>query len=202
MFHVKHEGWAPVLLETLKPPQIDLLDAFSDLLLSRAIPRGYISPGDQDKIWERHVLDGLRGLEAVRESNGRIADLGSGAGVPAIPLAIALPEREFLLVEPRKGRVAFLESAVDDLRLSNVRVFHGKAEGAPDGFGVCLARALAPAADSWALAAPLLEPDGTLVYWAGSSFEEADLAGLGGSVRVSIRSDLADLGPLVIMGRQ
>lgn len=202
MFHVKHELWARDLGASLEPPQKALLEAFSDLLLRRAVPRGYVAAGDRDRLWERHVLDGLRGAEAVKAGEGMVADLGSGAGIPGIPLAIAAPGRKFVLIEPRAGRVAFLESVVDDLRLPNVVVFHGKAGAATDRFGVCVARAFASAPGTWEVAEALLEDQGSLVYWAGSSFREQDLAGLARSVRVSIRSDLAELGPLVIMTRQ
>jgi 16S rRNA (guanine527-N7)-methyltransferase len=204
MFHVKHEAWvrdADRVGAVLSEEQCKALGAYRSLLSSVAIPRGMIAPGDEGRLWERHILDGLRGVPDIAGA-AKVADLGSGAGVPGIPLAIAAPSSSFVLVEPRRGRVAFLEAVVDDLRLPNVRVFLGRAEDVDGSFDVCVARALAPLDRAWALAEPLLGGTGKLIYWAGESAEreEVDLQGV--SWRVSTRSGLADGGPLVIMARQ
>ena len=109
---------------------------------------------------------------------------------------------EVTLSEVRRGRVAFLEAVVDQLKLANVRVRLGRAEALSRRFDVCVARAFSSPAGTWQGAEPLLEPGGRLIYWAGARFEPSDLASLGVSWRVSTRSDLAHPGPLVIMGRQ
>jgi len=131
-----------------------------------------------------------------------VADIGSGAGIPGIPLAITLPASQFSLIEPRRARVAFLEAVVDDLRLSNVAVLPARAEDLGGRFQVCVARAFSSAPVSWKAAERLLAPGGILVYWGGESFDPAVLAEEGVPWRLSPHSDLARTGPLVIMGPQ
>ena len=203
MFHVKHEAWARdarAVGVTLTPDQLEQLAAYVGLLSRIAIPRGMIAASDADRLWERHLADGLRAAPEI-PVGASILDLGSGAGIPGIPLAIALGN-EVTLSEVRRGRVAFLEAAVDDLKLANVQVRLGRAEALGRRFDVCVARAFSSPAVTWQVAEPLLEPGGRLIYWAGARFDPSDLASVGVSWRVSTRSDLAHPGPLVIMGRQ
>ena len=203
MFHVKHEAWtrdAQALGVQLGPPELEELIAYEGHLQEVAVPRGLIGRSDRGRLWERHILDGLRAAPEIAPGDS-VLDLGSGAGIPGIPLAIALPNR-VTLVEARSGRAAFLEAVVDRIGLTNVDVIHGRAEGLGRRFHVCVARALAPATETWSVAEPLLEPDGSLIYWAGSGFEIGGLEPLGVSWRLSTHPGLADSGPLVIMGRQ
>lgn len=204
MFHVKHQAWA-IELEDLgveiSPSGLDTLAAYEEAVRERAIPRGFVGEGDVGRLWERHIRDSLRAVPYLH-SDSWVADLGSGAGLPGIPLSIAMPSCSFTLVELRRGRVAFLESVVDDLGLTNVQVFLGKADRVEGRFEVCLARAFADPAGSWTAADPLLQEGGRLIYWAGAGFEESGLGELGISWRVSTPSGLAESGPLVIMGRQ
>lgn len=202
---MKHPAWvedAGRLGIELSDPQWEALDRYRDLLVAGAIPRGMIAAADADRLWARHIRDGLRGNPWIAPAT-QVADLGSGAGIPGLPLAIARPQASFVLMETRRARAAFLEAAVDDLGLRNVEVFLGRIESwASRRFDVAVARALAPPRGSWASASTILAPQGRLVYWAGAGFDEADLEGIGVSVRVSTRSGLADDGPLVIMARQ
>src|SRR3954467_5813303 len=114
----------------------------------------------------RRVLldDSLRGLELVRREAGPVVDVGSGGGAPGIPLALALPEREFVLLEAQERKCAFLR----DHAPANVRVIWGRAEAqAVDWAGCVLAKALAPppVAAEWCL--PLVRPRGAAVLWVG-----------------------------------
>ncbi len=204
MFHVKHEAWARdarVVGVTLTPDQLEQLAAYVGLLSRIAIPRGMIAASDADRLWERHVLDGLRGVPEL-PSAATVADIGSGAGIPGLPLAIALPTARFTLLEPRRGRISFLEATVDELQLSNVIVPGARAEDVSDHFQACVARAFSSPISTWEAAEPLLAPGGVLVYWAGERFERALLDDLGVPSRLSTHSDLARSGPLVIMGPQ
>jgi 16S rRNA (guanine527-N7)-methyltransferase len=204
MFHVKHEAWARdarAVGVTLTPDQLEQLAAYVGLLSRIAIPRGMIAASDADRLWERHVLDGLRGVPEL-PSAATVADIGSGAGIPGLPLAIALPTARFTLLEPRRGRISFLEATVDELQLSNVIVPGARAEDVSDHFQACVARAFSSPISTWEAAEPLLAPGGVLVYWAGERFERALLDDLGVPSRLSAHSDLARSGPLVIMGPQ
>jgi len=203
MFHVKHEAWTPdpsALGLTLTPSQVQQLQAYEEELLEVAVPRGLIARSDRDRLWGRHIADGLRAAPEI-DAGDSVLDLGSGAGIPGLPLGIVL-DNPITLAEARRGRVAFLESVVDRLGLTNVSVRLGKAEELERRFDVCVARAFSSAAGTWRVAEPLLEPGGTLIYWAGAGFGSTEIDELGVVWRVSTRSDLADPGPLVIMGRQ
>ena len=203
MFHVKHEAWTRDAAElglSLTPSQVELLAGYEEQLRAIAVPRGFIARSDRERLWQRHLADALRAVPEIPPA-ASVLDIGSGAGIPGIPLAIALAN-EVTLAEARRGRVAFLEAVVDALDLGNVSVRLGKAEALGRRFEVCVARAFSSPAGTWRVAEPLLEPGGLLIYWAGARFEPSDLGSLGVSWRVSTRSDLARPGALVIMGRQ
>jgi 16S rRNA (guanine527-N7)-methyltransferase len=114
--------------------------------------------------------DSLRGVEVVRGLEGLIVDVGSGGGVPGIPLAASLPDREVTLLEAEERKAAFLRGW--EPRLPNLRVVHGRAEEQKtDVFGVAVAKALAPppVALEWCL--PLVRPGGAAVLWVGPSVD-------------------------------
>jgi 16S rRNA (guanine527-N7)-methyltransferase len=126
---------------------------------------------DPLKAIDDHIADSLVGLEVepVRAARN-LADIGSGAGLPGLPLAIALPETSVLLVESASRRSAFLERAVAASNTKNAAVVHTRAETWPAGlaaFAVVTARALAPLPVVVEYAAPLLAVGGTLVAWRG-----------------------------------
>lgn len=126
---------------------------------------------DPRKAIDDHLADSLVGLELDQVRTARhLADLGSGAGLPGLPLAIALPEASIALVESAARRSAFLERAVAATQAANARVVNTRVETWPDGLGafdVITARALAPLPVVVEYAAPLLALGGTLVAWRG-----------------------------------
>jgi 16S rRNA (guanine527-N7)-methyltransferase len=204
MFHVKHEAWArdvDRLGVSLSAAQLDQLAAYEALLREMAVPRGMIAASEAARLWERHIADGLRGVAEIPDG-ASVADLGSGAGIPGVPLAVALPASEFVLIEPRRIRAAFLEAAVDNLGLSNVEIFPRRAEDIRRWFEVCVARAFSSPSGTWQAAQPLLAPEGVVVYWAGERFRPEALNEAGVRSRLSTHADLARTGPLVIMGPQ
>jgi 16S rRNA (guanine527-N7)-methyltransferase len=110
--------------------------------------------------------DALRGVEVLRAYDGPVVDLGSGGGSPGIPLACALPGREFTLVEAERRKCDFLRSHAPP----NVTVVWGRAEEQPvDSFGVATAKALAQPATAIELALPLVRPGGVALLWLGPS---------------------------------
>jgi 16S rRNA (guanine527-N7)-methyltransferase len=205
MFHVKHEGLigeAAALGVTLGVEQAVRLERYEALLRERAAALGMIARGDLGRLRERHILDSLRAVPALPEGAAETVDMGSGAGLPGIPVAIARPEVHVILAESRRQRIAFLELAAADLGLGNVSVHAGRAETAPSPAGACLARAFRDARGSWEVARMLLGPAGQLVYFAGSAFDPARDLPTTAAATVLSTSPLANAGPLVIMTRQ
>ena len=136
---------------------------------------------DPLKAIDDHLADSLVGLEIepVRTA-GTIADLGSGAGLPGLPLAIALPGARVALVDSLSRRCAFLERAVAVSEATNARVVNARAEVWPEGlaaFDVITARALAPLPVVVEYAAPLLTVGGMLVAWRGRRNPRDEVAG-------------------------
>lgn len=125
----------------------------------------------EDQVLERHVADSLSGLEieAVRAAN-RIADLGSGAGLPGLVLAAVVPGAEVWTVESQQSKCAYIASLAEAAGLTNVRVVCSRAEDWAEGAGahdLVVARALAPQPVVLEYAAPLLSIGGHLVEWRG-----------------------------------
>jgi 16S rRNA (guanine527-N7)-methyltransferase len=197
MFHVKHEASLPAL----DVRQAETLDRYEALLRARAVPAGMISSDDASRLRERHLDDSLRAAAAVTAGDREAYDLGSGAGLPGVVVAIARPHLHVTLVERRRTRAAFLELVVDELHLPNASVFPGGLDQLATPVDVVFARALAPITRSWALAEPLLGPGGRLVYFAGAGFDPRTELPEGVDAIV-LHAALAPSGPLVIMARQ
>lgn len=201
MFHVKLDPSS--MVEALNRDQSDKLKAFEDLLRARAIPLGLVSARDADRLMERHIADSLRASGCLEAGARRLVDMGSGAGLPGIPLAVAEPDREVVLVERKARAVAFLELVIQELGLSNVRVTPGSVEslGIREA-DVCLARALAPPERAWDLATSLLGPTGYLVYWAGRRWSGPSVGQtLSAAWQICVPPLFSWEGPLVIMKR-
>ena len=111
MFHVKLDGG---LGRALSPDAVSRLRAFHGVLEERAVPLGAISVGDRERLWERHIGDSLRAISCLGWDDRVVADLGSGAGLPGIPLAIAQPHRRYVLIERNQKRAGFLGLLVEE----------------------------------------------------------------------------------------
>jgi 16S rRNA (guanine527-N7)-methyltransferase len=199
---VKHEGWdvARQVIQ-LGDEQIDRLEAYEALLRERALPYGMVSARDAPRLRDRHVIDSLRAAATVGPADRTAYDLGSGAGLPGMVVAVACPALFVTLVEPRRFRIAFLELVVDRLGLSNARVHGGRVESLSERVDLCFARAFAGPADSWQASKPLLSPGGRLVYFAGAGFQPGTVPE-GVTSTIVTTSALARSGPLVIMSPQ
>nr|WP_196791411.1 16S rRNA (guanine(527)-N(7))-methyltransferase RsmG [Motilibacter aurantiacus] len=151
---------------------------YVDLLVGPGIERGLLGPREADRVWDRHV--GNSALVAdVLPTTGRLVDIGSGAGLPGLPIALRRPDLEVVLLEPLLRRSQFLTEVVTDLGLANVVVLRGRAEEQKKRtYDLATARAVAPLAklSQWAL--PLLRRGGELVALKGqSAAEEVEQAG-------------------------
>jgi 16S rRNA (guanine527-N7)-methyltransferase len=188
----------------LNGSQVSRLVRFEALLAERAVPLGAVARSDVGRIRERHVMDSLRAAPHVG-SAGLVYDLGSGAGLPGIVVAVAVPDARMILIERRSRRAAFLELAVEELALPNVEVFAGTVEELTEPADAALARAFAPLDRAWAAAERLLRPGGRLVYFGGrglcewGAVDASDGAALEKVARTPV---LESAGPLVIMTRQ
>jgi 16S rRNA (guanine527-N7)-methyltransferase len=136
---------------------------------------------DRAGILRDHLADALVALQlpVVRRAT-MIADLGSGAGFPGLPLAIALPGAQVRLVESNGRKCAFSDRAIEAAAISNARTVHARVESWNDGLGLCdlvTARALAPLAVVAEYAAPLLADGGSLVAWRGQRDPQDEASG-------------------------
>lgn len=145
------------------------------MLAGPGIERGLIGPREADRLWDRHLLNSAALGELVA-GGSRVLDLGSGAGLPGIPLAIARPDLTMVLLESMARRVAWLQEVIAELGLA-VSVYHGRAEHPAvraelGGQDVVTARAVAPLdrLARWAL--PLLAPNGRLLAVKGATAEQ------------------------------
>src|SRR3954453_444158 len=103
---------------------LPLAERYVELLATAAVERGLIGPREAPRLWERHVLNCLAVAGAV-PAGATGADLGSGAGLPGVVLAIGRPDLAVTLVEPLQRRIAFLDEVVDELGLQRVRTVRG-----------------------------------------------------------------------------
>lgn len=106
--------------------RVDIAEQYGRILAGAGIERGLIGPAEVDRLWERHILNSAAMTELLGEGE-RVADIGSGAGLPGIPLAIARPDVRVTLVEPLLRRSEFLREAIAELSL-DVEVVRGRAE--------------------------------------------------------------------------
>lgn len=150
---------------------------YAELLAGPGTERGLIGPRERSRLWDRHILNSAVLGERVPDGS-TVCDIGSGAGLPGIPLAIARPDLDVTLVEPLLRRATFLSEVVDELGLTNVVVLraraeelHGSASLSP-GFDVVTSRAVAPLGRLLAWSMPLVSPTGRLLALKGSSIGE------------------------------
>lgn len=152
----------------------DVARRYVHALATDGVVRGLIGPREIGRLWSRHVLNCAVVSELV-PAGARVVDIGSGAGLPGIPLAIARPDCRFDLVEPMQRRSQFLTEVTAELGLANCRVVRTRAEQAVadcGGADVVTARAVAPLGMLADWAAPLLRTGGLFLALKGSSADE------------------------------
>lgn len=140
-------------------------------LLRHGEELGLLGPSEYARLWTRHLLNSVLPAPLLEQS---VADVGSGAGLPGLPLAIARPDVEFTLIEPMERRVRWLEQQVVDLGLPNVTVIRSRAEDLADEVAVrqVTARAVSALAKLIPVTVPLLLDGGELLLIKGQSAEQ------------------------------
>ncbi|WP_420122842.1 16S rRNA (guanine(527)-N(7))-methyltransferase RsmG [Nakamurella sp.] len=151
--------------------RLSLARQYAALLAGDGVLRGLIGPREADRLWTRHVLNCAAPAELI-PSGALVVDVGSGAGLPGVVLAIARPDCRVVLLEPLERRTRFLQEAVEQLGLDNCRVVRARAQDAPDearGADVVVSRAVAPLGRLAGWCAGLARTGGLVLALKGSS---------------------------------
>lgn len=153
--------------------RLPLAERYADTLATDGVVRGLIGPRETPRLWERHLLN-CAVLEAAVPRGSTVCDIGSGAGLPGVVLAIARTDLRITLVEPLLRRVAFLGEVVESLGLEHVEIVRSRAEElhARRRFDVVTSRALAPLERLLAWSMPLVAPRGAMLAMKGSTVHD------------------------------
>lgn len=177
----------PASAASLFGDRIDAARAFTANLAAQGEERGLIGPLELPRLWTRHILNSAI---AAPLFHGSAADIGSGAGLPGLVLAIARPDVHWTLVEPMERRVAWLSEQVDELGLSNVVVLRARAEDVePKQFDVVTARAVSALRTLLPWVAPLVRDGGEIALLKGKN-AEAEIEAAAKQVKKNRLSDL------------
>ena len=146
---------------------------YAELLATEGVVRGLIGPREVPRLWERHLVNSMA-LAPGLPHGSRVADVGSGAGLPGLVLAVGRPDLTITLVEPLLRRTTFLQEVVDELGLAHVTVRRARAEDlhGEARFDVVTSRAVAPLGRLLEWCMPLTEPDGHVLALKGSRAAE------------------------------
>lgn len=150
--------------------RLPLAERYAHLLATEGVVRGLIGPREAPRLWERHLLNSAVLSEAMPDG-ASVCDIGTGAGLPGLVLAIARPDLQVTLVEPLLRRTTFLEEVVEELALDNVEVVRGRAEDlhGKRTFDVVTSRAVAPLERLLRWSMPLVAARGALVAMKGET---------------------------------
>ncbi len=180
--------------------RVELARRYAELLTTEGILRGVLGPREADRVWPRHLFNSAA-LAPLIPAAARVVDLGSGAGLPGIPLAIARPDLSMVLLEPLARRAAFLRDCLAALGLTEVEVAVGRAEtGITPPPQVVVARAVAPLDRLIALSDCLLVGGGTLLALKGVSAQsEVDAVRRAGQVDAEVLTVAAGGEPATVV---
>ena len=154
--------------------QIELARQFTNRLAKDSETFGLLGPRELSKIWSRHVINSGLLAELIPDGS-KVVDVGSGAGLPGIPMAIAKPSANFTLIEPMERRANWLKAVVEDLKIPNIAVIRARAEEVKKSdFEFATARAVAPLDKLLKLMSPLISDStkGTVIALKGSKAQQ------------------------------
>lgn len=147
--------------------RIDLARSYAEALVRDGDLLGLLGPRELPRLWSRHILNSAVVGELITPGK-TVADIGSGAGLPGIPLAIVRPDNQFTLIEPMERRSDWLLQLVHELGISNVRVLRARAEEVGEVFDIATARAVSALPKLLRLAVPLVRHGGAVLALKGS----------------------------------
>jgi 16S rRNA (guanine527-N7)-methyltransferase len=156
----------PELLAYFKGRE-DQIQRYAQLLAGAGIERGLIGPKEGDRIWERHIANCIP-ITTIIPQSVRVVDIGSGAGLPGVVIALVRPDLKVTLVEPLQRRVDFLNEVVTELAL-DIEVIRGRAERVKKQFEVVTARAVAPLEKLMDISWHMIPKTGSLMAMKGES---------------------------------
>ena len=164
----------PVSRETLIPTYFgerkEEISRYAQILATWGIERGLIGPKEGDRIWERHIANCIP-ITTLIKKEASVIDIGSGAGLPGIVIALARPDLKVTLLEPLQRRVDFLNEVIAELGL-DIAIIRGRSESIKGSFGVVTARAVAPLPKLLNLSWHLVAPGGVVLAMKGESAAE------------------------------
>jgi 16S rRNA (guanine527-N7)-methyltransferase len=160
----------PAAIATAFGAQLPLAQRYVDLLLTAGVERGIIGPREHERVWDRHLANSAA-LAPLIPDGVRVVDVGSGAGLPGIPIALLRPDLEIELLEPMQRRVDFLVECLAALGLERVAVRRGRApeDLTGDRDTLVIARAVAPLSKLIAATRPVLAAGGTVLAIKGQA---------------------------------
>lgn len=159
----------PAAARELYGESLSTIEAYVSVLATRGVEWGLMGPREVPRLWERHVLNSAA-IAGLAPDGSTVVDVGSGAGLPGVPLAILRPDLDVVLLEPLLRRADFLIGVVDELGLGGrVRVVRGRAEEHKATYDVVTCRAVAPLGRLLGWTSKLFLPRGELLAMKGSS---------------------------------
>lgn len=159
------------LIERYFPTRKAEIEQYAQFLIGPGIERGLIGPREGERIWERHIFNCLPVTTLIPEGS-IVFDIGSGAGLPGLVIALARPDLKLVLIEPLQRRVDFLKEAVELLGIENVEVIRGKSESVKKSANYVTARAVAPLEKLKKITSHMIKPGGALLAMKGESAAE------------------------------
>lgn len=166
----RQEAWIVDAAEVLYGGHVQLAERFVEHLVTTGIEWGLLGPREIPRMWDRHVLN-CAVVQELLPKGALVADVGSGAGLPGVALAIARPDVQFILIEPLERRVEWLNMVIEDLALENIDVIRARSEQVFDtvDVDVVTARAVSAMKSLIPITVPLLHGEGELLAIKGRS---------------------------------